>query len=390
MVSISRIRKLLGTIPSLVSLLAMPMLLVALTSSSLSGQVIPDPVMPDSHPCPIPRGGAGLYLPTVYSGPSGARCDWRLDEEESGHKSEPGSDPHGNFVTYMGPMMGASPQQVSRLIGMASGLSSWMSGWAYDSRWGNISSSLQLSGTKTVRWYAVEESPYVKLHLYGKGKSQVEIVDPASSGYLLSTTTFESNLIGADCTSGKKSEPDQAQASTGQGGSTVGVGPFQLNIQGNFGAGVYPSQGWEWPRKMYECCMDEYTYESSMQIAGRVEADGYLYYTRENQLKITVESEAECLVGAQLYSSWLGPHKIRVRKGVFKPSGADIPEVAGLSPDMMSYNQPLVLPRYGLTDAPNNVLVSTIWNGCESTCFLIDLEGFLYDPDAVTPQRDMY
>jgi len=130
--------------------------------------------------------------------------------------------------------------------------------------------------------------------------------------------------------------------------------------------------------------------ENSFDVKYETQDDGYLYYTRENQLKITVESEAECLVGAQLYSSYLWPHDIAVRKGVLKPSGADIPEVAGISPDMMAYNQPLVLPRHGLTDAPDNVLVSTIWNGCESTCFLIDLEGFLYDPDAVTPQRDMY
>jgi len=275
--SISRIRKWLGPFPSFMSLLTIPMLLVALSSSNLPGQLPSPPVEPDRHPCPIPGGAMGLHKPTVYRAPGGgALCDWRLDEQRSLHHTEADSDHDGGFVTVMGPMSGASPQREANLYGLAAGTQAWMTGWAYDSKLGSTSVSLQLSGWKTVRWYAVEESPFVRLNLYGKGTSQVEIVSPTSAGFVVSETTFESNLIGNSCTWDELEEGDEAQATTAQGGSSVGIGPFQVTLQGNFGAGVYPGLGWEWAPKWYECCADNYEYISSTQIAGQVQADGYL------------------------------------------------------------------------------------------------------------------
>ena len=124
------------------------------------------------------------------------------------------------------------------------------------------------------------------------------------------------------------------------------------------------------------------------------EHTGRIVNGRAAGLEVRIRSFAQCVVEAKYYSSqWFWnvfPGGIRTRSGVVKSDEATPSMDSALLPHEQLHNEPLLLPRDGIVEASNNVLVSTLWNGCDSSCFLIDLEGFLYDPDAITPQRYPY
>lgn len=129
-------------------------------------------------------------------------------------------------------------------------------------------------------------------------------------------------------------------------------------------------------------------------------------------IRIEVDSYAECIVNAaptNLARDYFPANTYfddpEYRRGITQPtevigtpdsSGAEDEDGDGVAdsfvpwPCLQEVNQPMVLPRDGLVDAPGNILVSTLWNGCDSSCFLIDLEGLLYDPEEMTPQKVIY